>query len=153
VSKFIPFCPCCQSYNTDDKHQNHCLLGHAERRIAELEALNSRLAKFFITAIHCSFDGCDYDGGSIQEDALELGLIVETEPPEGEEGPWYTVAREIEGDQNEVARVTMDECGGKPMAWCYVTQHNTLSQEEVEAIAAKLRELNDAAPRSAGGEG
>ena len=45
-----------------------------------------------------------------------------------------------------------DECGGKPMAWCYVTQHNTLSQEEVEAIAAKLRELNEAARPEVKGE-
>lgn len=39
MSKFIPFCPCCQSYNTDDKHQNHCLLGHAEQHIAELKQI------------------------------------------------------------------------------------------------------------------
>ena len=37
VNKFVPFCPCCQSYHTDDRHQNHCFLGHAEKRIAELE--------------------------------------------------------------------------------------------------------------------
>lgn len=94
-------------------HNATCQIEIRDGRIAELEALNSRLAKFFRTAIQCSFDGCDYDGGSMQDDALALGLIVETEPPEGEEGPWYTVAREIEGDQNEVARVTMDERGSK----------------------------------------
>lgn len=37
MSEFVPFCPCCQTYHTDDKHQKHCLLGHAEQRIEELE--------------------------------------------------------------------------------------------------------------------
>lgn len=44
-----------------------------------------------------------------------------------------------------------DEAGGKPIAWCFVAQDDTLSQEEVEAIAAKLRELNKEAHEVKGG--
>ncbi len=66
-----------------------------EQRLAAAEAMNKKLAKFFVTAIQCSFDGCDYDGGGMQDDALELGLIVESEPPEGEEGPWYRIVDHV----------------------------------------------------------
>ena len=62
-----------------------------EQRLAAVEAMNKKLAKFFIGAIECSFEGCDYDGRIIQDDALELGLIEECAPPDGEESPWYKV--------------------------------------------------------------
>ena len=68
-------------------------LAAADSRIKELEQLNKRLAKFFQYGISCAFNGFDYDGESIHDDALALGLIVETDPPEGEEdGPWYKIA-------------------------------------------------------------
>ena len=47
---------------------------------------------------------------------------------------------------------SQDESGGKPIAWCFVSEGNTLSQEELEAIAAKLRELNEAARPGVNGE-
>jgi len=71
------------------------LITELEQRLAAAEAMNKKLAKFFVTAIQCSFDGCDYDGGGMQDDALELGLIVESEPPEGEEGPWYRIVDHV----------------------------------------------------------
>jgi hypothetical protein len=54
-----------------------------ESRIADLEALATPLVQFVDKALRVSFDGCDYDGGSIQDDLHRLGLLEEktmTEP-------------------------------------------------------------------------
>jgi hypothetical protein len=73
------------------------LLDDAEERIAELEAENAELRKhperldrlhgpmvrFVRLAMRATFDGCDYDGGQMQDDLHRLGLLEEktmTEP-------------------------------------------------------------------------
>lgn len=66
-----------------------------EKRLAAAEAMNKKLAKFFVGAIQCSFDGCDYDGGGMQDDALAIGLIEECTPPDDEEGPWYRIVDDV----------------------------------------------------------
>jgi hypothetical protein len=52
------------------------------------------------------FDGCDLDGGSVQDKAVELGLLIETlydpkihlSDPEFEQGDrYYVFADEIKG--------------------------------------------------------
>ncbi len=78
------------------KHEEaDSLVTALEQRLATAEAMNKKLAKFFVGAIQCSFDGCDYGGDEIQDDALAIGLIEECDPPEGEESPWYRIVDDI----------------------------------------------------------
>lgn len=71
------------------------LLAKLVEALSAAEAMNKKLAKFFVTAIQCSFEGCDYDGGGMQDDALAIGLIEECTPPDDEEGPWYRIVDDV----------------------------------------------------------
>lgn len=71
------------------------LVTELEEALSAAEAMNKKLAKFFVGAIQCSFDGCDYGGDEIQDYALALGLIEECTPPDDEEGPWYRIVDDV----------------------------------------------------------
>lgn len=64
-----------------------------------------KLATFFETGIGESWDGLDWNGGDLQDKALELGLIVSDGIGYCEqadcEGPMYTYAPEIKNLMDE----------------------------------------------------